>query len=306
MKSHSMNNGDENSFSEDESLHEIWHISGELSKEKHVSEDEVDAAWKTMSSKMDLPNQRSQNIISHNFKVVGKLLMAAAVLLIIGGYLYFVPQKITVPYGEMASVHLPDGSTVELNSGSTINYQRFFWGNERLVTLNGEAYFTVERADKPFRVESNGVIAEVLGTQFNIRSWADELNIETELTVTEGEVNFYTKDEKDPVRVKSGEKSSWNTSLKTPSSPDLISSNDVIAWRENRLLFHNRTLISILNDLERRFNVRIDLEATDLAGETLTAYYSHPRDITAILDDISMVKGVQYSQTANGYRIFNR
>ncbi|MEX0661340.1 MAG: FecR domain-containing protein [Balneolaceae bacterium] len=307
MKSNSKNNGYKSSFPEDESLHEIWDISGKLTKENPVSETEVDAAWQSVSSKMDSRKRSNQGLISDKFLVASRFMMAAAVLLVIGGYLYFVPQTVTVPYGEMASVNLPDGSTAELNSGSTIRYQRFFWGDVRSVTLNGEAYFSVENnADKPFRVESNGVITEVVGTQFNIRSWEDELNRETELSVTEGEVSFYTMGDKDPVRVKSGQRSSWNPGLLHPTSPDSISSDDINAWRNNRLVFHDRALISILNDLERRFDVRIDLEATDLAGETLTAYYSNPREISVILDDISMVKGVQYSQTANGYRIFKQ
>lgn len=307
MSSNSKNNGDTRSFTEDESLREVWEISGSLERKEVVSESEVDAAWKTISSKMDSRENSNQELFANKFRVISKFLMAAAVLLVLGGYLYFVPQTVTVPYGEMASVNLPDGSTVELNSGSSISYQRFFWGDERRVTLNGEAFFSVEsHADKPFRIASNGVITEVVGTKFNIRSWENELNRETELSVTEGEVSFYALSEKDPVRVRSGQKSRWNPDLSTPTSPDSVSTDDVTAWRNNRLVFQNRALITILNDLERRFDVRINLEATELAGETLTAYYSNPRDISVILDDISMVKGVQYSRTANGYRIYNQ
>lgn len=310
MKKHPVNNDENNLLFGDEFLRETWELSGKFREKEVVSENEIDEAWANIAEKIDDRENSSAYVhvlASEKFWIRAKYVVAAVALIVLGAYLFLIPKTVTVPYGEMVTVDLPDGSVMELNSGSTVSYHRFFWGDERSVTLNGEAYFSVEQAEKPFRVESNGAVTEVLGTQFNIRSWGDELGTETSLTVSEGEVEFYSAERPvDPVRVSAGQISRWNPERVTPVSPDSISLDDVTAWRENRLVFRNRPLITILNDLERRFDARIELEATELATETLTAYYREPQDLSAILDDISMVKGLQYSETANGYRMFKQ
>ena len=303
-----VNNEKNDLLSGDESLRKTWEFSGKFQEKEMVSESEVDEAWKDVAKLLDDRESPPVSVLaSEKLWVRGKYLVAAVALVVLGAYLFLVPKTVTVPFGEMATVDLPDGSTVELNSGSRISFHRYFWGNERSVKLNGEAYFSVERAEKPFRVESNGAVSEVVSTQFNIRSWGDELHGETSLTVSEGEVEFYSvKSPADPVRVSAGEISRWNQDLISPVSPDSISVDDITAWRENRLIFQNRPLINILNDLERRFDAQIELEATELATETLTAYYRDPQNLSEILGDISMVKGLKYSETANGYRMFKQ
>ena len=102
-------------------------------------------------------------------------LAVAAVLIIgvIGARMWFAPVTLTVPYGETASIQLSDGSMVELNSGSTIKYARSF-GDERRVSLQGEAFFDVEKETRPFIVETFNGSVRVLGTTFNVKAWDDE------------------------------------------------------------------------------------------------------------------------------------
>ena len=75
--------------------------------------------------------------------------------------------------GQRASLTLPDGTSVELNSGSTLEYPAVFSRKERRVKINGEAMFDVAKvADKPFYVETFAYDVKVLGTRFNVE--ADE------------------------------------------------------------------------------------------------------------------------------------
>ena len=63
-------------------------------------------------------------------------------------------------------------------------------------------------------------------------------------------------------------------------------------------------MITILHDLERSFNVTIELDVENMEYETLTAYYNRPASVETILEDICTVKGLRYAKTTNGYRIF--
>lgn len=99
--------------------------------------------------------------------------------------------QLTTPKGGTYRITLPDGSKAWLNAASTLKYPSRFADNERVVELEGEAYFDVDgQVNKltseqvPFRVVSKGQVVEVLGTQFNISAYADE----TKTTLVEGSV----------------------------------------------------------------------------------------------------------------------
>lgn len=82
---------------------------------------------------------------------------------------------------------LSDGTRVYLNAESRLKYPVVFRGTERVVELSGEAYFKVSKdALRPFVVKMNGVNVRVLGTSFNVRSYADEGQVVT--TLVEGKV----------------------------------------------------------------------------------------------------------------------
>lgn len=82
---------------------------------------------------------------------------------------------LTVPRGESFKVVLCDGTEVWLNANSNFVYPTAFIGDERIVTLEGEAYFKVTKdPERPFIVKTKTVQTRVLGTEFNIRSYTPE------------------------------------------------------------------------------------------------------------------------------------
>lgn len=286
---------------------EIWKKSKQAgNREDIVSEKEVDEALENVHFRIE-QEKRSRNqgsSISGFILSNTRYLVAAVALIVLGFGFLFVPKTITVPNAEMALIDLPDGSTVELNSGSTLQYNRLFSFSNRDITLNGEAYFSVEEGEEPFIVEANGSVTEVTGTEFNLRSWADDPTVETTITVTEGSVEFYPAvDRSNNVSLKAGQTSRYNTNMSSPAQP-VTSSDDQLAWRSHRMVFQETPFIVILNDLERSFDVEIELEVKGMQYETLTAYYNQPSNIETILDDICTVKGLRYTKTTNGYRIF--
>ena len=104
-------------------------------------------------------------------------------LLKLSAYLYFKPasqiaetyQELFTPYGTWSVVNLPDGSKVWLNAGSSLKYPTQFSDKQRVVSMQGEAYFEVE-SDKehPFIVKTKQLTVEATGTAFNVNAYAPD------------------------------------------------------------------------------------------------------------------------------------
>lgn len=298
-----------NQFSMEErtDIEEVWQQSKHARHEGvKISKNEVEEALENVHFRMkeeDRSGKTGTNI-SGFILSNARYLVAAVALIVLGFGFLMVPKTITVPNAEIATVQLPDGSTVELNSGSTLRYNRLFAFTNRDITLNGEAYFSVEKGDEAFIVEANDSNTEVTGTEFNIRSWADDPTGETTVTVTEGHVKFYpAEDSSKMVSLRAGQSSRLSSELSSPAQPE-ASLDENLAWRENRLVFQETPLIVILHDLERSFDVEIELDTDGMDYETLTAYYNQPTTIETVLEDICTVKGLRYTKTNDGYRIF--
>lgn len=108
---------------------------------------------------------------------------------------------LSTPKGSTYAITLPDGSKVWLNTATTLTYPSRFDDMERVVYLEGEAYFSVNKKpgksqgvrEIPFKVVSNGQVVEVLGTEFNVSAYSDDHEIQT--TLVEGRVRVSTSDD---------------------------------------------------------------------------------------------------------------
>ena len=115
-------------------------------------------------------------------------------------------QTVTVPAGQRASLILADGTTVWLNSNSTLKYPaNGFHSKNRKVTLEGEGYFEVAHDEKhPFIVETEKYDIRVLGTTFNVSAYPNSDMFETSLI--EGKVTVYQPSTQHEVTLKPHEK----------------------------------------------------------------------------------------------------
>lgn len=289
---------------EQDRIRKIWDASERAgSRQPDIPRAEVEHVLSEVHKRIAVnDHDSSETVISNNWR----WLLAAAVLLVAFGIGFlFVPQTVTAPRGEITSVTLPDGSTIELNSGTEIQYNRLYSFLNRTVHLDGEAFFSVRSRSLPFVVKGNDSEIKVTGTKFNIRSWSSDPKTETEVAVSEGAVQFYPEGQEQlSVTVTKGQLSSWTTDLGKPQSPQTVSVDQVLDWRKRELVFNEKSLLYIFRELERRFDVDIRLESEEMKDEILTTFYSDPQDIEAILQDICRVKGLRYAKTADGYRIF--
>lgn len=221
------------------------------------------------------------------------------------GMLFFlsIPVTVEVPNAELATVNLPDGTKITLNSGSELSYSRLYNTIGRSVTLSGEGYFKVKSdPDKPFTVNTANSSIKVLGTEFNLADWDHKSGTKVKLTVTEGTVEFAEKKNAESIILNEKESAIINQSSEL--IPSTLELNKMVAWLSNNLAFQNETLLSAFGTLERRFDIKIDLDK-DLAAEqeTITAFYHDPKDPESIIQDICTIKGLSYQKISKGFKI---
>ncbi|MEM1120381.1 MAG: FecR domain-containing protein [Bacteroidota bacterium] len=113
------------------------------------------------------------------------LAAAASILFLVGTFYFWGNQVDTVKadLGQTLAHTFLDSSTVILNDGSQISYDKGKWSENRAIQLVGEAVFQVEKG-RPFMVQTALGSVEVLGTKFNVRAWNERL----EITCFEGKV----------------------------------------------------------------------------------------------------------------------
>lgn len=165
-------------------------------------------------------------------------------------------NKIIVPTGGEYNLVLSDGTTVYLNSESKIEYPVTFTGKERVVTLEGEAYFQVAASEEhPFVVKTRDMDVLVTGTEFNVKAYRDEMNVQT--TLLRGAVSVFTGYGKsEEAMIKPNQQAWWNREKATLEvrevDPDLF-----VAWRNGRFLFRQDRLEDIMRTLARWYDVEV-------------------------------------------------
>ena len=181
---------------------------------------------------------------------------AAAILVLALGITFafknFVPQTPTANFGEKSTFLLPDNSEVVLNSGSEIHFKKWNWDSNRLLELNGEAYFKVAKG-KRFEVQTKLGKVSVLGTQFNVKARKNRFDVvcyegrvkinyaNTQILLTHGQ----------SVTFENGKQINRETTSLKPE------------WMNNQISFYKENINSLLDEVRRQYNIRIELNAKD-------------------------------------------
>lgn len=240
-----------------------------------------------------------------NIVTYQKFSRVAAVLiplfLLTGGLFYYFTSdnemiEISAAYGEQKHLLLPDSSEIWLNSGSIIRYPEMFAKDKRLVTLNGEAYFSVKKETaKPFIVETSRLSVKVLGTKFNVRAYPNDEDITATLTSGKVEVSVQSQS---PQILKPNERLTYD---KNTSSVHISTVNtaDTDSWIVGKLTFTNATAGEIFRTLERRYNITMDNMTSIPASKRYTVKFLKDENLDEILNILKDIIGFNYRQHEN-------
>ena len=161
---------------------------------------------------------------------------------------------LTTPKGGMYQITLADGTKVWLNAASNLIYPSEFTDNERRVVLSGEAYFDVVKDEgRPFRVESQGQVVEVLGTQFVISAYPEDG--ETKTTLVDGAVRLGT--DSVSLRLRPGEQSTLYNGGFEVTAVDIA---PYVGWKNGEFVFAGIELQDAMKQLSRWYDVEVVYE----------------------------------------------
>lgn len=164
-------------------------------------------------------------------------------------------NTMSIPKGRLFQLSLPDGTTVWLNSASTIRYPIAFNGKERRVFISGEAYFEVApNANQPFIVAINqqGVV-KVLGTRFNVHAYDNEPAITT--TLLDGAVQVNAA-----VTLQPGQQAIWQQGATATKLISHANIDKVMAWKNGLFDFDGASLPEVMRQLERWYDIEVVFE----------------------------------------------
>lgn len=264
-----------------------------------------------------------------------KLLRVAAIFVLIAGitaigYYTFYQKKAETRFAglELETVNnndfrsfikLPDGTTVWLNKGSRIRYNKSFGQEKREVELSGEAFFDVAHNQAvPMTVHAGPIDVLVKGTAFNIKAYPGDKEVETSLVrglieLTDHAANgrkvlLYPNEKITfPVNHPSVENNmaddknilkDTNTSQvvykveelkaepKTKVAPELL-------WMQEEMVFNSEPLGDVLDKLGKRYNVVFEIQEQELKHTTFTGFFKN-ENLEQALEALRISSGVKY------------
>jgi ferric-dicitrate binding protein FerR (iron transport regulator) len=242
----------------------------------------------------------------------GRISVAASLILIVAlGYLFRTeltdlvsPTETLTQHtspGERKHILLIDGTEVWLSPESTLSYPDKFRGDNRMVTLSGEAFFDVKSdTEHPFIILSDNVVTKVLGTAFNITAFQDEENIT--VTLLEGSVALEVGDSGKTIPLTPNQKgvySKTEQTLQTLPDPEAQKFLD----RRNGIFHYEGALLSeISHDLIRQYGVQIFIDK-QVADVRFRGRLDSNQEIETFLDKLAMVTSTKWEQSGNQYII---
>lgn len=200
--------------------------------------------------------------------------------------------QIITTEGQRTKAILPDGTEVMVNANSKLAYNPYEWTANRLVTLTGEAFFeVVHHADQPFVVDANGYQVKVLGTKFNVRSYADEPSIAT--TLTEGKVEIFIPKISAHAVLEPGDQFVYNKqsgkAVRERIDP-VISSG----WKDGILKFEKASFDEFVRRVEDYYQIDIIYNATDFKDVHFTGTFENIR-ISRVFEIVNITIPITFS-----------
>jgi hypothetical protein len=200
-------------------------------------------------------------------------------------------QTIYVPKSGEYTLWLADGTKVYLNSETRLTFPSYFEGDTRDVELLGEAYFEVQKSEKPFIVHTANLQIEVLGTMFNVNAYQDDSHINT--TLVEGSVQIRTQLDPASVMLTPGHQFRLDT-FSGEVSVQKVNTEIYTAWVKGEFVFRNQPLGEILAQLARWYDFTVEFEDASIRDMKFTGSAEKKRTLDYLLDQIKTVTDIKY------------
>lgn len=243
----------------------------------------LDAAVDTDKEWIELQAQVSRKQEAHRIITLSyrQIIRIAAIVLLLAVPSFFILRYFSHPELKQFQATLtiqegtlPDGTSVTLNKGASLQYPASFRGNKRNVNLSGEAWFEVKHDDnKPFIITSKNVMVEVLGTSFYINTNAASNTMEVILNSGSVAVYFDGKPE-NRLLLSPGEKAEILPG-EEKMAKDINTDQNYNAWMTQRFIYNNTPLITIVGDLNKVYHANLRIVTPSANYCLVTATFDH-------------------------------
>lgn len=246
-----------------------WMLSGMT---KPLSGIDPEADLKKIQGPLFTPQKTIERKINrHRFWRLG---IAASILIVLAASLWLFfsqPQSESIAtQDKIEQITLPDGSAVVLNQFATLDYQIHESASQRLIKLDGDAFFEVaDDETKPFIIASEFVEVEVVGTSFYVDARKEQPLVQ--VIVESGTVIVRSPSRQDTLNA--GEQITFVKSeqqvLREPTTDQ-----NYLAIKTNQLTFSNTPLSTVVFDLNRQFHANIEIGNNDLMDCPITTKFN--------------------------------
>ncbi|MEI6142613.1 MAG: FecR domain-containing protein [Mariniphaga sp.] len=280
-------------FNIDFSENDQGQIFPEIELHYQVSKEEV---WNKLMDQIQSPESQIKSVVPVRFF---RLSVAASLVLLMSltFFLRFYTKTVDAPAGQHLSFYLPDSSYIELNAQTKVTYHPYWYKIARTVSLEGEAFFKVASGNR-FSVESQKGETTVLGTSFNIYSRNNNYNV----TCFTGKVRVVSKENKQAVLLSPDEQAILNDDgiLQFVQG---INSLLVKSWRDNMFIFTGSSVLSVIQEIERQYNVKVVFRGD--AKLTYTGNFSKTLTQKEVLDLVCTSLGLTFEAKSGNEFLVN-
>ena len=198
------------------------------------------------------------------------------------------------------NVLLPDSSVVVLQKYSKLFVDSGFGNKDRLVELEGEAYFdVVHDAKKPFLITAGSLNIKVVGTAFDVKAYAEKDSVE--VYVDRGKVEVFNKERSSRRLLLPNNYAKLDKKSQTLTSDEFRFDSirvAVVSWKDSDLVFNGDSMRKVLSVLEKRYNVVFDVQNPSLYDCRVQISFAGTEKLEQVLSSLSLIQHIDY--TAKG------
>ncbi|GAB7087374.1 FecR family protein [Marinifilum fragile] len=291
-------------------LETVWLESGKL-KPRPIPVN-TKLAWSILSKRMDVHDSGlSPSIRKHSrFKIIIYTSIAASILALIGIFNWYNDESVQNEKfllanntSETLQELLPDGSKLYLNRSSKITYETTI-DNQRIVNLEGEAFFKVKRDTlRPFIVNAGIGGVKVLGTSFQVKR---KNNGDIAVDVNSGKVELFrpNKAKTDTLHLILVKDEGGLISNEKDTIISVSSNSSAFFWVDKRLSFINKPLKEVFKVLEDCYDIEIISDIPEINKMYYTSSFID-NDAEEVIRVISNTYKLSYQKEDNIFTIFS-
>ncbi|WP_346857666.1 FecR domain-containing protein [uncultured Draconibacterium sp.] len=279
----------------------LWDVSGNYFSPEQIGKDKESVLQKVQSKQTIQLNRARRKLLFYKVAAI----LAIPITFALSWYFItsnsnketLAPEmfcEIAAPKGNVAKCILPDGSEVWINAGSTISYNTSVFNQQiREVQLSGEAYFEVAKNKEiPFQVSTSIANILVTGTSFNVKAHPGSNEFETILA--EGGIEMELKNKThQKLLLQPGERAVYN-SAQLNIVVEKVDADYFTSWRNGELLFKDATLNDLVNELERIYDIKFNLQNQELGEFRFRGMFSYNNDLIEALEKIKRTAQIDY------------